>query len=35
MFTKKEIIWIIIAILIGGFLIEINEKLKLDLIGLL
>ena len=35
MFSKKEIIWIIIAILIGGFLIEINEELKLDLIGLL
>jgi len=34
MFSKKEIIWIIIAILITGFLIEINEGLKLDLIGL-
>ncbi len=35
MFSKKEIIWIIIAILITGFLIEINEELRLDLIGLL
>lgn len=34
-FTKKEIIWIIIAILVVGFLIEINKELKLDLIGLL
>ena len=34
-FSRKEIIWIIISILIAGFLIEINEELKLDLIGIL
>tara|TARA_Y100000310_G_scaffold332213_1_gene407383 strand:- start:126 stop:758 length:633 start_codon:yes stop_codon:yes gene_type:complete len=34
-FTKKEIIWIIIAILIGGFVIEMSEQLQLNLIGLL
>ncbi len=35
MFTKKEIIWIIIAVLIMGFIIEFNPKLTFSLYGLL
>ena len=35
MLTKKEIIWIIIAILIMGFIIELTPELKLSLIGML
>lgn len=35
MFTKKEAIWIIIAILIGGFAIGLSSSLKPSLIGLL
>jgi len=35
MFTKKEIIWLIIVIIIGGFVIELTKELKLDLVGFL
>lgn len=35
MFTKKELVWIIIAILIGGFAIGLSSKLKPSLTGLL
>jgi len=35
MFTKKEVVWIIIAILIGGFAIGLSSQLKPSLIGLL
>ncbi len=35
MFNKKEIAWIIIAVLIAGFIIEISQELKLSLIGFL
>ena len=34
MFTGKEVIWIIIAILIGGFVIGLSSQLKPSLIGL-
>lgn len=35
MLTKKEVVWIIIAILIGGFAIGLSSSLKPSLIGLL
>jgi hypothetical protein len=35
MFTKKEVVWVIIAILIGGFAIGLSSSLKPSLIGLL
>lgn len=35
MFTIKEIIWILIAILIGGFVIGLSSSLRPSLIGLL
>ena len=35
MLTKKEVVWIIIAILIGGFTIGLSSSLKPSLIGLL
>ncbi|MDD5191824.1 MAG: hypothetical protein PHH54_04080 [Candidatus Nanoarchaeia archaeon] len=35
MFSGKEVIWIIIAILIGGFVIGLSSKLEPSLIGLL
>jgi len=35
MFAKKEVIWIIIAVLIGGFAIGLSSQLKPSLIGLL
>lgn len=35
MFTGKEVVWIIIAILIGGFVIGLSSSLRPSLIGLL
>ena len=35
MFTTKEVIWVLIAILIGGFVIGLSSSLRPSLIGLL